>query len=235
MSFFWVNPSRCRSVLSIGVLVLSASMFAASTASAACNKFGRGKDCPQPNPTPPNSTVAELIGSNFDSGTSMDCSTGINTSAGGTYFCAAPPPIFMSTRKFTGIFNKQSWDLCNTLNQADSNGLELIPDEFSYSWLDDCSDGLCQMAVRMVFSGAEVEDATPGNADQMNVILNATIALPEGQLDPFAYAKLGPMTIDRVDLEFFRSSNGKSAGTCAWFTDLSGLQATFESTKVSQQ
>jgi hypothetical protein len=228
MSFFWVNSSRCRSVLFGSALLLSASLFAASTATAACNKWGRGKDCPQPNPTPPNSTIAELIGSNFDSGTSMDCESGNNTSAGGTYFCTAPPSIFMSTRKFTGIFNKQSWDLCNTLNQPDSNGLELVPDEFSYSWLDDCSDGLCQMAVRMVFSGAEVEAVTPGNADRMNVALNATIALPQGISDPFAYAKLGPIAIDRVDLEFFRTASGKSAGTCAWFSDLTGSQATFE-------
>lgn len=217
--------------------LLAASMFvllASPSAMAACNKFGRGKDCAQPTPTPPGFTEAYLYSSNFDSGENpLFCESGPgNTTANGDYSCAGTlPEVYLSTLALTGIFSQKNWDLCHALNPGDGRtGVFLTPDAMSFGWTDSCSDdGLCATEFRMSFSGVDVEAETNGKADELNVILYATIAPTSVVDDPFQLPiEKQTMVFDRVQLDFVRSSTGRAVGSCMWYTDtlnFSGNQA----------
>lgn len=221
----------------LGAAVLASSMLAllaAPSAMAACNKFGRGKDCQQPTPTPPGFTEAWLYSSNFDSGfESLSCASGANTTASGNYSCAAPlPEVLLSTRTLTGIFAQKNWDLCHALDPADGRfGVLLTPDTVSYGWTDSCADALCATEFRMAFSGDDVAAETNGKADLMNVTLHATIAPPAGTDDPFNGRKQ-IMLFDRVQLDFFRSNNGREVGSCMWYMDILNFSGDFAQGKA---
>ena len=221
----------------MAVTVLAFSMLAllaSPSAMAACNKFGRGKDCAQPTPTPPGFTEAYLYSSNFDSGFDpLLCASGANTTAGGNYSCAAPlPEVLLSTRALTGIFAQKNWDLCHALDPIDGRfGVLLTPDALSYGWTDSCSDGLCATEFRMSFSGEDVEAATNGKAGLMNVTLHAAIAPPTGTGDPFRDRKQ-TMLFDRVQLDFFRANNGREVGSCVWYMDIQNFTGDFAQGKA---
>ena len=221
----------------LAAAVLASSMLAllaAPSAMAACNKFGRGKDCQQPTDTPPGFTEAWLYSSNFDSGFDpMSCASGANTTASGNYSCAAPlPEVLLSTRTLTGIFAQKNWDLCHALDPADGRfGVLLTPDTVSYGWTDSCADALCATEFRMAFSGDDVAAETNGKADLMNVTLHATIAPPAGTDDPFNGRKQ-IMVFDRVQLDFFRSNNGRAVGSCLWYMDILNFTGDFAQGKA---
>lgn len=226
----WNFKFLVAGLLASSIVVLLAS----SSAMAACNKFGRGKDCQQPTPTPPGFTEAWLYSSNFDSGFDpLSCASGANTTASGNYFCAAPlPEALLSTRTLTGIFAQKNWDLCHALDPADGRfGVLLTPDTVSYGWTDSCADALCATEFRMTFSGADVAAETNGKADLMNVTLHATIAPPAGTGDPFNGRKQ-TMLFDRVQLDFFRSNNGRGVGSCMWYMDILNFSGDFAQGKA---
>lgn len=219
-------------LLACGSLALvMCALFASPGAMAACNKKGRG-NCPEPTPTPPGSTFAELYSSNFDSG-EYECSTAgnANTTLSGNYYCdtdTSVDDVYLSTRTLTGNFAQKNWEICHALDPTDGrSGVFLAPDDVWYGWTDDCGDALCDVEFRMSFSGVDVLGETSGKADQLNVTLFATIAPPRGTTDPFRYdpnRKNQPMQFDRIQLEFFRSSNGRSVGTCMWYTDVGNFR-----------
>ncbi len=212
-------------ILITGVLLaFSLVLFSASSATAACNKFGRGKDCQQPTPAPQGFSKVNVTGDNADSGSEpLDCTSGAgNTSAGGSYACVPPTDMYLSTIRFTGIFANKNWDLCHALD----SGAILHPEDFSYGWLDDCADGTCAVAVNMAFSGAGVEARTGGKADKLNVVMSTTLAT-EVSPDPFGPPRQKQlMVINQINLDFIKSASGRSVGTCAWYSDLSGDQIT---------
>ena len=92
-----------------------------------------------------------------------------------------------------------------------------MPNQFSYGWLDDCSDGDCAVVASVFFSGSEVEDLTSGIADQLNVSAFGRLYGAFG--DPFAVNQ--DVVIERLNLAFSNSPRGRSAGTCDWYSDLS--------------
>jgi len=218
MSSFTIRESSCIKVIFAGVLLafLSAT-FLASSASAACSKSGKGAGCQQRSDVPDNQTSAGLLGSELATSAEMSCGSGANTTASGNYFCdGALPSVSMSTEHMTGLFSRRFWEICRTFSQPGSAGTSLIPDQFSYGWLDDCSDGDCVAEVRMSFSGTQLATLTAGNADQLHVSLFGRIYGASG--DPFAVDQ--DIVIERVNLKFSDSASGKATGTCDWYSDL---------------
>lgn len=59
------------------------------------------------------------------------------------------------------------------------------PYEFSYGWADNCTDGSCLVEVSMSFSGQDVIDLTSGRSDQLVIVMQAMVANPNENLEPF--------------------------------------------------
>jgi hypothetical protein len=59
------------------------------------------------------------------------------------------------------------------------------PDEFSYGWTDNCTDGGCNVEVSMAFSGQDVIDLTEGRSDQLVIVMRASVANPGQNIEPF--------------------------------------------------
>jgi hypothetical protein len=219
MSSFTVREiSSVRAMVAGFCLAVVVAIFFAGNASAACTNSGKSKGCQQVVSVPSNQTYAGLLGSEFATSAEMSCSSGANTTTSGHYLCGGElPAVSMSTQRMTGLFSRRYWEICRIFNQAGSASVSLIPDEVSYGWLDDCSDGDCAAEVRMSFSGPELLTLTAGDADQLNVLLYGRIYDAYG--DPFAYDQ--DIVIERLSLVFGDSSSRKAAGTCDWYTDLS--------------
>jgi hypothetical protein len=205
------------------ILTLLLACAAATTSAFACNKAGKGPGCKDSNPMLENRSLAEVNGTNayFFSPALVNCAT---DAALGGYVCASPNGMYFSSYSMSGIFARRFWDICHTFAPNDSTAGLLSPDRLSYGWTDDCSDGVCAVEVRLDFAGLELQELTDGQADRMNMIMYGK-AFESGQDDPFANDQ--EIVIERIELQFFRPGSKRSAGTCEWYTDLSGDQVKF--------
>jgi len=227
-TFRGISPYR---TFAAGVLLIVAcAVLAPCSAQAGCNQKGKGRDCNVVSSLDSNSSLAAIDGTHFyfESDAWATCASAANNSAdSGSYLCSDPPTMFLSTRLLTGIFANRFWDICHSFTPGDGEeGFVLTPDDVSYGWIDDCSDGDCAVEVRAEFSGLDLEDLTDGKADRLNMVMHGKVydAL---EADPFAEDQI--VIIDRIGLAFFRPGSDRNAGTCDWYTDLSGAQVILDS------
>ena len=219
MSSFTYRESSSIKFLTTSVLVATVfAVFFTSNVSADCSKSGRGKGCEQVSTVAGNQTSVALLGSKFATASEVDCkSSPGNMTSGGNYLCdGALPSVSISTMELNGLFSRRYWEICRTFNQPGTAGVALVPSQFSYGWLDDCSDGDCAVVASVSFSGSELRDLTSGIADQL--IVSAYGRLYDALGDPFAENQ--DVVIERLNLAFSNSMTGRKAGTCDWYSDL---------------
>lgn len=219
MSLFTIRESS--SIKSLAAKVLLALVFAiffASNASAGCSKSGKGRSCDQDSTVASNQTSAALVGSKFSTASELSCNSSPgNMTTSGNYLCAGGlPAVTISTSELSGLFSRRYWEICRTFNQPGTAGVALVPNQFSYGWLDDCSDGDCAVVASASFSGSELEGLTSGTADQL--VVSAYGRLYDASADPFAENQ--DVVIERLNFAFSNSTTGRKAGTCDWYSDL---------------
>jgi hypothetical protein len=220
----------CRIFVASTALAIAVAILAPSGAHAGCNQLGKGRDCKNVVSLPSNTSLAEIYGTNFHFGPDvllLCTSAATNAADSGDYFCGEPPAMFLSTSMLTGLFSHRFRDICHSLMPGDGeDGFLLTPDTVSYGWTDDCTDGDCAIEVRAEFSGPEVEALTGTLADRLSMVMHGK-AYEAAEADPFAADQT--VIVERIGLMFFRPGSKRNAGTCDWYTDLTGNQASFGS------
>lgn len=220
----------CRIFVASTTLAIAVAILAPSGAHAGCNKLGKGRDCKDVVSLPSNTSLAEIYGTNFHFGPDvllLCTSAATNATDSGDYLCGEPPAMFLSTSMLTGTFSNRFRDICNSFMPGDGeDGFLLTPDTVSYGWTDDCTDGECAIEVRAEFSGSEVEALTGTVADRLSMVMHGK-AYAAALADPFAEDQT--VIVDSIGLMFFRPGSDRNAGTCDWYTDLTGNQASFGS------
>ena len=239
-----MNGKSARLVLKVpryyifGLLMTAfLALFVAPEAMAGC-KNGKGK-CNSP-PPPDNTTITPGSSTaSFDGegnmhiekdGGYVSCGTGADlTVASGDYFCDGPdgsslPEFHITTASFTGHFNKKYREICsylgNTPQPGDHNFAKLTPDEVSYGWRDDCTNGSCRIEISMKFSGQDIRTETDNKADQLSIVLSGT-AYPQldgDEANPF-YMQEVYVDIDSATLDFGLTGKRRSVGLCPFSVD----------------
>jgi len=221
MSSFTIRESSSIKFVIAGLVAATvfAVVFASNAwAGSGCSKSGKGKGCEQVSIVASHQTGAALLGSNIATASELGCESDAgNMTTGGNYSCKGDLPLVsISTAELNGLFSRRYWEICRTFSNPATAGVDLAPDQFSYGWLDDCSDGDCAVEATVSFSGSELLDITSGSADQLVVSAYGRIY---GTLsDPFAENQ--EVVIERLNLAFSKSTTGRSTGTCDWYSDL---------------
>ena len=241
-----MNGKSARLVLKVpryyifGLLMTAfLALFVAPEAMAGCAN-GKGK-CKK-NPPPPDTTIItpgsstaffDVEGNiHIEDGGDLSCGTGADlTVANGDYFCGGPggignplPEFHISTASFTGLFNNKYREICsylgNTPQPGDHNFAILTPDEVSYGWRDDCTDGSCRIEISMKFSGPDILAETENTADQLSIVIGGWIepTLEDDEANPF-YMQEALVEVDRATLEFGLTGKKRGVGLCPFGVD----------------
>ena len=240
-----MNGKSARFVLKVpkyfifGVLMTAfLALFLAPEAMAGC-KNGKGR-CK--NPPPPDNTTASSGSStasfddegnmHIEDGSYLSCVTGTDlTVASGDYFCNGPdgslPEFHIKTASFTGLFNKKYRKICGYLSDTPQPGThnfaKLTPDEVSYGWRDDCTNGSCRIEISLKFSGEEILTETDNDADQLSIVLSGWAdpypTLKEDEANPFYKQKEVFVDVDSATLEFGLTGKRRSVGLCPFGVD----------------
>ena len=237
-----MNGKSARLVLRIpryfvlGMLMTAfLALFVAPEAMAGC-KNGKGR-CK--NPPPDNTTASHgFSDASFDAegnmhvkdGGYLSCESGADlTVANGDYFCSGPggsllPEFHISTASFTGLFSNRYREICgsfgNKIQLGGHNFAMLTPDEVSYGWRDDCTDGSCRIEISMKFSGPDIRAETSDKADQLSIVLGGWVfPTLEDEANPFYKQKRVFVDVDSATLEFGLTGKKRSVGFCPFGVD----------------
>ena len=166
----------------------------------------------------------------IEDGGYLSCGTGADlTVANGDYFCDGPdgsslPEFHISTASFTGLFNNKYREICgsfgNTTQLDGHNFAILTPDEVSYGWRDDCTDGSCRIEISMKFSQG-IRAETGDKADQLSIVIGGwidTTTLEDDEANPFHDQDV-LVEIDRATLEFGLTGKKRGVGLCPFGVD----------------
>jgi len=211
-------------------MTLLLALFLAPGAMAGC-KNGKGK-CknPPPDPTPASNGTSTAFfdkdgNIHVEHSGELSCNTGADlTVANGDYFCNDPLAEFhITTASFTGLFSKRYREICgyfgNTSQLGDHNFAMLTPDEFSYGWRDDCTNGSCRIEISIKFSGPEIMGKTQNKADQLSIVLSGWAEeTPVDDANPF-YLEDVIIDVDSATLEFGLTGKRRSVGLCPFRVD----------------
>jgi len=229
-------------IFSIFMTVLLA-LFVSPGAMAGCaNGKGRCKNPPPPDNTTIStgfSTASFDVDGNMhvEDGGYLSCGTGRDlTVASGDYFCGGPDgsgtplPVFhISTASFTGLFNNKYREICGYLGntpQPDHHNFAMLrPDEVSYGWRDDCTDGSCRIEISMKFSGPDIQAKTKNKADQLSIVIGGWIdtTLKDDEANPFYKQKNVFVYVDSATLEYGLTGKKRSVGFCPFGVDRNDL------------
>jgi len=187
-----------RGVVAV-LLVVCLSVFVASPAFAQCKTHGRNKTpCINPLEGVDSYNTAQFSDQYvYMDGAQVFRRSGTSTLQSGDYIEQGVPSLVeLATDDLSRASDsKRNAAMCGLLDTASvldpgANGpLVSTPDEFSYGWSDDCTDGQCLVEVSLSFSGQDVLDLTGGQSDQLVVVMQTTVSSPVGQLEPFLSAR----------------------------------------------
>ena len=224
--------SSTPSFLPILAGVLSICLLVAPDALGGCNKWGKGNDCgPDPNPLVAGAAVIEIddqtpctcMGADHPMPEMwmgpMSCESAVGIShEAGEYNCTVQPLdiVVAMTHHMSMNFNPKYAKICNSLAfDAVSVG---HPDEVSFGWTDDCSDGSCALEMNLEFSGPRILEVTNGASDALSVVLHGAIATASGDNgNPFLLPR--EIGFDSMDLVFLKPGSTRIAGLCTLYMD----------------
>lgn len=124
--------------------------------------------------------------------------------------------VTINTRSYNKrvLKGKKDGDLCHAMNAGlhENGPLESIPDEFSYGWTDDCSEGQCAVEISLHFSGDDVFELSGGRSDQINIIMYTSISDSLVNDDPFT--EVQALSIDIMEAEFNKLGTSRTLVQC---------------------
>lgn len=113
-------------------------------------------------------------------------------------------------------------DWCRML---DGNTTWLYPESFSYSWVDDCTDGNCAAEFRLTISDG-IDLLTYGESDRLDLVMYATINIPDQDpsapiVNPFSIPQ--DLALYIVEGEYMKPGTTRSIAKCRWTQSGSGV------------
>jgi len=182
-------PVRQNSIrlLSAFVLVFVVALFLAPNAFA-CHQtkgtpkpHGKETSCDQDSFPPSLDTQGYFSGLHFwENGPRVFLQQDLGTDSGD--FSAEYPPgqdVVINTNSLPKL-QKGRADLCRSM-EVDT---PLTPEHYSYGWTDDCTDGICTVEIRLIFSGDQVSNITGELSDRVDFVMYAEIE-EDSVLNPF--------------------------------------------------
>ena len=163
------------------VLFLAPNAFACHQKNGKAKPHGKQPACSQQAFPPSPDTQAYFSGPHFsEDGPRVFLQQDLDVDSGD--FSAEDPSeqdVMINTRSLPKL-QKGSADLCRSMEAP----TRLTPEHYSYGWTDDCTDGICTVEIRLIFSGDQIRDVTGELSDQVDFVMYTEIE-EESVLNPF--------------------------------------------------
>jgi len=130
-------------------------------------------------------------------------------------------PMAVNTRNMSPQAIKGKVALCRTLETREDSAFYLIPESYSYGWVDDCRDGECGIEVRITYGGAggtsenDILSITDGMTDQLDFVMYSSFIGEAGTSNPFTSERI--FNIVKTTVDFKKPGTTRSIGVCDYF------------------
>ena len=120
------------------------------------------------------------------------------------------PDIVIDTAQLSKLQLKGRTEICR---QLENNTTGLRPDEFSYGWVDDCTDGDCAVEIRLVFTQG-VSELTEGESDRVDFLMEAVVSNPDSYHNPFVVEQ--ELRVVRMQADYKKPGTTRTSARCQW-------------------
>ena len=130
-------------------------------------------------------------------------------------------PVAVNTRNMSPQAIKGKVALCRTLENREGTAYYLIPESYSYGWVDDCRDGECGIEVRISFGGNggisenDILNITGGQSNQLDFVMYSSFTGATGIANPFVTERI--FDIVKTTVDFKKPGTTRSIGVCDYF------------------
>jgi hypothetical protein len=217
------SRTRAAHYISDAILIILLALFLAPDAFAAkpdrvCKPHPKKPDNCGPAGqvmTPGAPTKAGLSGEFYEPGARNCVSEREPMDTRGNYECRATEKVAMGFRELgesVASRKRLSW-MCNVLDiNLDGIHLGLSMDSYIYGWTDSCSDGRCEVEIRLLSTDPILQTITFGRSDQVEITLFADATVPVDTQHPFNESRT--LDIHSIETDFKKTGSTRSAVIC---------------------